>query len=188
MRLSAWSTKKDALAVIVAKLAEIHPKAVVWNNAPDPVARDLIRLEVIQAKQEHDDRRVKTLNETTGNYEVSTSTLIAFTVSVRCESSKIDPFEIAELVRSGLGWESTDVALEKAGLAFVEIPGPTQFVPVAIDERMERAALFDVLFRAEFNRADPVAQSTIEHVQITGELKKGEPDPAPVTVAISVDR
>lgn len=186
MKLSAWAKKKAALGAVVAKLAEMHPKAVVWNNAPDPVARDLIRLEVIQAKQELDDRRIKTLNATTGNLDVEVSTLIAFTVSVRCESSKIDPFEIAELVRSGLAWESTEVELEKAGIAFVDIPGATEFVPVAIDERMERAAVFDALFRAEFNRADPVAQSTIDHVQITGELDSGEPPP--VTLTIDVDR
>lgn len=184
--LSAWGLKKAAIGDVVGKLAKLHAKAVVWNNAPDPVAKSLIRLEVIQAKQEVDDRRVKTLNEATGNYDVEVSTLIAFTVSVRCESIGEDPFELAELVRSGLGWESTDAKLEEAGVAVVDIPGPTTFVPVAIDSRMERAALFDVLCRAEFHRADPESQSTIEHVQITGELDSGTPPP--VTMTIDVDR
>ena len=128
------------------------------------------------------------MNGTTGNYDVEVSTTIAFTVSVRCEDIKGDAFELAELVRSGLAWESTDDVLALAGIAVVDLPGPTTFVPVAIDERMQTAALFDVMFRAEFHRADPVSQSTIEHVQIEGQLKQGEPDPAPVNVTISVDR
>lgn len=182
---SAWQQKKEALREIVAKLADLHPKAVVWNNAPDPAANKLIRLEVIQAKQELDDRRVKVLNDA-GNYDVEVSTLIAFTVSVRCEDLKGDAFELAELVRSGLAWESTEAKLDAQDLAFVDIPGPTTFAPVAIDERMQTAAVFDVLFRAEFHRKDPTQQSTIEHVHIVGELDKGEPPP--VTMTIDVDR
>lgn len=183
---SAWAQKKAAISAAIVQISGLHAKAVVWNNSPDPAANKLIRLEVIQAKQEVDDRRVKVLNDTTGNYDVEVSTLIAFTVSVRCEDIKGDAFELAELVRSGLGWESTDDALDLAGVAVVDIPGPTTFAPVAIDERMQTAAVFDVLCRAEFHRADPVAQSTIEHIQVLGELDKGAPPP--VTMTIDVDR
>lgn len=183
--MSAWSEKKEEIREIVAELADVHRKAVVWNNAPDASANKVIRLDVIQARQEMDDRRVKVPNAA-GGYSVEVSTLIAFTVSVRCESIKDDPFELAELVRAGLNWESCEARLDAAGLAVIDIPGPTTFVDVAIDERMQRAALFDVIFRAEFHRADPVAQSTIEHVQIVGELDKGEPPP--VTMTIDVDR
>jgi hypothetical protein len=184
--MSAWTDKKATIAEVVAKLADLHPKAVVWNNTSDPAASKLIRLEVIQAKQELDDRRVKTLNAKTGNYDVEVSTLMGFTVSVRCEDVKGDAFELAELVRSGLGWESTDAKLELNDIAVVDLPGAITSVPVAVDERMQTAALFDVIFRAEFHRADPVAQSTIEHVHIEGELDKGAPPP--VTMTIDVDR
>ncbi len=186
MTTSPWQEKKEALREIIAKLADVHKKAVVFRGKPDPAASKLIQLEVIQARQELEDRRVKTYNETAGRYDVEVSTLIVFTVSVRCEDVKGDSHDLAELVRSGFGWESTDAALERQGLAVVDVPGPITSAPVVIDERSQDSAVFDVIFRAEFHRADPVPQSTIEHVQITGELDKGEPPP--VTMTIDVDR
>jgi hypothetical protein len=184
---SQWAQKKAALRDVIAGVAKLHPRAVIWNTAPDPAATKLIKLEVIRANQEGDDRRVKTINEETGNYDVEVSSLISFTLNIRCEDVKGgDAFEIAELVRAGLGWESTDAKLEESGLAFIDVAGPTTPADVAIDERMHVAAVFDCLFRAEFHRADPVAQSTIEHVQFTGELDSGEPPP--VTMTINVDR
>lgn len=183
--ISGWAQKKAAIAEQVVKATGLHPKAIVWNQKPDPVANRVVRLEVIQAKQEADDRRVKVLNAA-GTHDVEISTLIAFTVSVRCEDVKEDAFELAELVRSGLNWASTEAALDLAGIAVVDMPGPTTFAPVAIDERMQTAAVFDVLFRAEFHRADPVPEPVIEHIAITGELDRGEPPP--VTLTIDVDR
>jgi hypothetical protein len=159
---------------------------VTWNDQPDAAGNKLVKLDVIRANQEVPDRRVKAMNGTTGNYDVEVSTVIAFTVSVRCEDTKGEAFELAELIRSGLAWESTQDELKVDGLTVVNFPGNTETVPVLIDERMKSAAVFDVIFRAEFHRADPVAQSTIEHVEISGELDPGQPPP--VNVSIEVDR
>jgi hypothetical protein len=182
----SWTQAKADLRAKVASLAGLHLKAVSWNDQPDASANKIVKLDVIAAKQELPDRRVKTMNETTGDYDVEVSTLMGFTVSIRCEDIKGECLEIAEAIRSGLGWKSTADDLHTKGIAVVDMPGSITPVPVLLDERMKNAALFDVIFRAEFNRPDPVAQSTIEHVEAEGELNTGEPPP--VTVSIDVDR
>lgn len=182
----SWSQAKADLRAKVAVLAGVHAKAVSWNDQPDPVANKLVKLDVIQAKQELPDRRVKTMNETTGNYDVEVSTLMLFTVSVRCEDIKGEAFETAEKIRAGFAWESTQDDLRAQGLAVVDFPASTTPVPTLIDERMKNAALFDVMFRAEFNRPDPVAQSTIEHVSGSGDVNTGTPPL--INVSIDVDR
>ncbi len=184
----SWANVKALLRTTVATVAGVHPKAVSWKDKPDASANKLIKLDVVKAAQEHKDRKVRTYNETTGNYDLEFSTLIGFTLSVHCEDIKGEPLDLSELVRSGFAWDSTLATLEAGGVTIVSEPGQALPVPVMIDERSTEAWLFEIELRAEFHRADPVDQSTIEHVDIDGELKQGNADPAPVTVTVNVDR
>lgn len=184
----SWTDVKQAIRESVAKVADMDLRAVTWKDKPDASANRIVKLDVVHAAQEMRDRKVKTQNATTGNTDVEISTVMGFTVSVHCEDAKDEPLELAELVRSGLMWDSTIAVLDAQGIAIVAEPGQAIPVPVSIDERSTSAWLFEVDFRAEFHRVDPKSQGTIEHVKISGELKKGDVDPAPVTVTIDVDR
>jgi hypothetical protein len=182
-----WTTAKETLRATVATISGVHTKAVVWVGKPDPASSRLVQLDVVKAVQEMPDRKVKTLNAA-GTYDVETSSVIAFTVSVHCEDVKGEALELVELVRSGFGWDSTAEALAEAGVTLVAEPGQAIPVPVKIDERASTAWLFEVEFRAEFHRADPKSVGVIEHTHIEGELKKGDADVDPVDVTIDVDR
>jgi hypothetical protein len=180
-----WAAKKELIRSTVVSLSGLHAKSVSWGNKPDAAANKLIKLDVIQAKQEVPDRRVMTMNEGTGNYDLEASTVIVFTVSVMCDDLSGESLDLAELVRSGLAWDSTHDTLMAAGLVIVDFPGSIEPRPSVVDERMQLGAGFDVVFRAEFHRADPVPVSTIEHIEGSGDLG---PDVPPITVLFSADR
>lgn len=166
-----WTSTKAALRTAVASAAGLTPAHILWKRGAEPMAKSLVLLDVIAARQETSDRVQPVYNVATDVFDVEASTLMLFTVAVRCESVVSDTLELVEKVRSGLALPSIRETLSAAGVVVVGPAGDA--VPVdniLINDRAASAHVVDIQFRAEFNRADPATVGAIEHVETESEL------------------
>lgn len=164
---------KAAIKSAVVAASGLHVQAVTWKRKPEAFAKGLVLLDVITAQQEVPDRTQLEFNAGTDAFDVEASTLMLFTVAVRCESPTEDALELVEKVRSGLALPSVRETLSAAGVVVVNLPGPAVVVDnLVIDDRAASAYVQDVQFRAEFHRADPVTITTIEHVETESEFQQ----------------
>lgn len=166
----SWQTTKDAIQVAITQAVNLPAgsKQVFWESRP-PFGSVAITLYVLAQQQEGPDRVVRTMNGSTGNFDVEVSALVLFTVNVRCEHINGDSLVLCELARSGLVLPSIRAALSAAGVVVVgPADSPIPVFGVSIDQRDVSAYSFDAYFRHEVHRSDPVALSTIEHVKFRG--------------------
>ena len=167
----SWQTTQDAIRAAVIASLELpsqQAKAVTWDGDAQAFGGKRVVLNVLAQNQEGPDRIVKTQNAS-GNFDVSVSALVVFTVTVRCEYVNGNALELCELARSGLALPSIKAALKKAGVVVVGYPtSPIPISGIRADERDVSAHAFDCFFRHEVNRKDPTAISTIEHVEVSG--------------------
>jgi hypothetical protein len=168
-----WTATKAAIKAAVVSASGLHAQAVTWKRKPEAFAKGLVLLDVITAQQEVPDRTDLVYNAVDDAFDREASTVMLFTVSVRCESPVDDALELLEKVRSGLALPSVRETLSAAGVVVVNQPGPAVAVDnLVIDDRAASAYVQDVQFRAEFNRADPVQVTTIEHVENESEFEQ----------------
>lgn len=144
---------------------------MLWDKREVPFSGKIVTLSVLAQSQECPDRVVKTMNVSTGNFDVQISALVLFTVNVKCEHINGDSLELCELARSAFMLPSVRETLRAAGVVVVgPADSPIPVMGISIDSRDVSAYSFDAYFRHELHRDDPTSLSTIEHVGWGGKV------------------
>ena len=171
-----WATVRAAVKAAIASASGLHTAQVSWAKRPQGAVNRTIVLQLVSTPADYSARVSRTLNTNGTSFDVEVSKTVTFTCNVRTEvvspDAQGDSFDLAESARLGLELPSVREALSLAGVVLVGIPmSVTPLGSILVDERELDASVFDVEFRAVFNKADPKSQGWIERVEGQGTLR-----------------
>jgi len=171
-----WYGVKSAIKAAVVASSGLVPGQIAWAKRPQSATNRAVVLQVVDAPADGYARVVETLSADSTSFDIAVSKTVTFTVNVRAEvpapDANGDSQDLAEAIRLGLELPSIKAALKAAAnVVVVAFPmSVTPFGSIMIDQREVDTTSFDVQFRAEFSKNDPLPQGWIERVEGEGVL------------------